>query len=347
MRVIFLFLLLASPLTGLEEVWKGEQAPGFSVKISRSSTPVSIDGLLQVVVEARYPQGYKLNKALLRSHLIDYPGYGAAPFSLASEESIMLSPGNEKITYLLDPDIPGHYALTFRDIMFEEEKTKESIRMLTGVFDVDVTMPSTLTMAEGTPFGLLPLTVDLPLQVDAGVRAQFFDNPSWISWVRLRGWQEFRRSLFPWKSVSALLILLGASFGVSVLLRRRQPVLTRETVRVRAQREAQQALEAIHSMALPQAGEYDQYYVLLTGVVRKYLETAYSLQAKTLTTEEFLLQVVSHPSLNASERELLKKFLESADKVKFAKYKPTGLECAYAETAAADLINQSFGFIHK
>lgn len=336
MRVLFLLAaLFAGSLSGLEVVWKGEIAPGIAVVVSRSADTVGVDHLLQVEVDVTYPEGYKVNKALLRSNLLDYPGYGITPFTLVSEETIVVKPRNEKITYLLDPDIPGKYALTFRDIVFDRGEEKGAVRLLSGVFDVEVTMPKEMAVGTGEPFGVLPLSVDLPIVANSSVREAFLDNPSWLAWVRLMGWREFRHSLFPWRGVVAAVVLamIGGVFFLFVWIRGRRQE-RKEPHRVTARSRALKDIDDIRARGLPQRGEYDQYYVLLTGVVRKYLEEAYLIRAETLTTEEFLVEAVRHPDLDESTRLLLENFLDRADKVKFARHQPTGLECADAERAA-------------
>jgi F0F1-type ATP synthase membrane subunit a len=70
-----------------------------------------------------------------------------------------------------------------------------------------------------------------------------------------------------------------------------------------------------------------QFFVELSGIVRWYIEQQTSIRAPELTTEEFLKEVAQNRRVrNAISDELanrLKLFLESADMVKFAKFKPT------------------------
>ncbi|MFO0949307.1 MAG: hypothetical protein U1D30_25915 [Planctomycetota bacterium] len=64
------------------------------------------------------------------------------------------------------------------------------------------------------------------------------------------------------------------------------------------------------------------FYVELTGIVRRYIERTEGIHAPEQTTEEFLREIGEHPSYIQGRRERLKNFLESADLVKFAGYKP-------------------------
>ena len=64
------------------------------------------------------------------------------------------------------------------------------------------------------------------------------------------------------------------------------------------------------------------FYVELTGVVRRYIERTTNVRAAEQTTEEFLRAISSGDTFPRDERQRLKSFLESADLVKFAAYKP-------------------------
>ena len=80
-------------------------------------------------------------------------------------------------------------------------------------------------------------------------------------------------------------------------------------------------LDRLLKKGLPGRGRYKDFYVELTMVVRRYVQRRYGIKAPHLTTEEFLREVAndaSRVSGLASNVLSLKKFLESADMVKFA-----------------------------
>ena len=76
-------------------------------------------------------------------------------------------------------------------------------------------------------------------------------------------------------------------------------------------------LDRLLKKGLPGRGRYKDFYVELTMVVRRYVQRKYGVKAPQLTTEEFLRdrRIVELSSSRIAE---LKKFLESADLVKFA-----------------------------
>ena len=74
-------------------------------------------------------------------------------------------------------------------------------------------------------------------------------------------------------------------------------------------------LDRLLKKGLPGRGRYKDFYVELTMVVRRYVQRKYGIKAPHLTTEEFLMEFREE---GRGKREELRKFLESADMVKFA-----------------------------
>jgi len=73
-------------------------------------------------------------------------------------------------------------------------------------------------------------------------------------------------------------------------------------------------LDRLLKKGLPGRGRYKDFYVELTMVVRRYVQRKYGIKAPHLTTEEFFEEI----GARGMKSEDLKKFLESADLVKFA-----------------------------
>jgi hypothetical protein len=68
--------------------------------------------------------------------------------------------------------------------------------------------------------------------------------------------------------------------------------------------------------------EVKEFYVGLTGIVRRYIERTSGIHAPEQTTEEFLRETVAHAAFSRDERQRLREFLEAADLVKFAAHRP-------------------------
>lgn len=65
-----------------------------------------------------------------------------------------------------------------------------------------------------------------------------------------------------------------------------------------------------------------QFYVELTGIVRRYIERTTGIRAPEQTTEEFLREISRAQTFGRDECSRLGDFLESADLVKFAAHQP-------------------------
>ncbi len=119
-------------------------------------------------------------------------------------------------------------------------------------------------------------------------------------------------------SVAALAAVAGLSFLWWLRQRRRktpgQAVLSPQE---QARRELQRLLD-------DRLAERDvkQFYVELTGVVRRYIERTTGIRAPEQTTEEFLREISHCDVFRDEESRRLRQFLESADLVKFAAYEP-------------------------
>ena len=84
-----------------------------------------------------------------------------------------------------------------------------------------------------------------------------------------------------------------------------------------------------------------EYYIHLTGIVRVFIEETTGIRAPEQTTEEFLRHIETEPSRNFTPqaRIRLARFLESADMVKFAKFRPGPDEAAASLESARDFVS--------
>ena len=95
-------------------------------------------------------------------------------------------------------------------------------------------------------------------------------------------------------------------------------------------------LDRLLKKGLPGRGRYKDFYVELTMVVRRYVQRKYGIKAPHLTTEEFLMEFREE---GRGKREELRKFLESADMVKFAGVEATPEMADEATDSARGYLN--------
>ena len=94
-------------------------------------------------------------------------------------------------------------------------------------------------------------------------------------------------------------------------------------------------LDRLLKKGLPGRGRYKDFYVELTMVVRRYVQRKYGIKAPHLTTEEFLREFKDE---RRETRDELRKFLESADMVKFAGVEATPEMADEATDSARDYL---------
>ncbi|MFC1712866.1 hypothetical protein ACFL6S_04305 [Candidatus Poribacteria bacterium] len=148
-----------------------------------------------------------------------------------------------------------------------------------------------------------------------------------------------------------ILVIIGAGLTTYILLRRREREVEEAPPRP-AHEIAYEQLQGIAEAELVQARETDRYYVLLSAVVRQYLENRFGLHAPEMTTEEFLQAAASEPvddsTLLQDHRTLLQDFLTESDLVKFARYGPDeeqmnsafGSAKRFVDETRADVVRQ-------
>ena len=132
------------------------------------------------------------------------------------------------------------------------------------------------------------------------------------------------RDLLPWL-ILGLLALLIIAFGIYYLIKRKrkEPVFQfRPRIKLKPHEIALKALEQLRTKKLWQQGAVKQYYTELTDVIRDYLEARFAIPAMERTTFEILRDLRDTAEADEGSMELLKKILELADMVKFAKWKP-------------------------
>ncbi len=98
---------------------------------------------------------------------------------------------------------------------------------------------------------------------------------------------------FPWRSVllsgAVLVALLGTGIALYYVLNRFRRAAAPPPRP--AHEVALEALAHLRAQRLPQAGQFEAYYVSLSAIVRTYLEDGLQVRAPEMTTEEFLVAV--------------------------------------------------------
>ncbi len=143
------------------------------------------------------------------------------------------------------------------------------------------------------------------------------------------------RSPFAW--IAAILAAIATiAFGIVAWIRRKtvEIVLPPHVVAIRD-------LDDLEKQGIPSdADAIDDWYVRLSGILRKYVEGRFALQAPRLTTEEFLQLARSSDKLGKDDVEIIRDILDKSDRVKFTEFIP-------AQSESISVLGETRRFIEK
>jgi hypothetical protein len=144
---------------------------------------------------------------------------------------------------------------------------------------------------------------------------------------------------FSWLWAStAILALLVAIVAVWKLRRKRETVEQQLSPQELAWLELEHLIE--RNLA---ESDVKEFYVELTGVVRRYIERSTGVHAPEQTTEEFLREIVENAVFASEDQRRLQSFLESADLVKFAAFEPAASDIEASFDRAKEFIQLQRG----
>ncbi len=142
-----------------------------------------------------------------------------------------------------------------------------------------------------------------------------------------------------WSWVMGLLAVLAIAEFVLWMKRRKQ---VDSEPQLSPQELAWLELEEIVERNLAEA-DVKEFYVELTGVVRRYIERSTGVHAPEQTTEEFLREILANAVFANDDQQCLKGFLESADLVKFAAFEPAATDVEASFNRAQEFIRLQRG----
>lgn len=308
-RTLLVWMLVASGIAGAEERIERHHERG-PVRVDLSVIPAEpvIGDLIELRLEVRAEAGVEIimpefGEALGRFEIVDF---------VPSRQQTEAGGGSlARQIYRLQSARSGRQTIPPLRVEFVDRRDgrrpapdgEDAYEILTDRISLDVAP----ILDEGAPLKLRPMHPDL------GPRRA----PSWPWWV--------------WAAGSLLVLAAVAPFARRgfIAAQRRQRQKSAYDV---ARGELDRLLEA----GRPTAETMDRFYVKLSLIVRSYLEDRFALRSPELTTQEFLAEMGRSPDLARSHQQLLQKFLEQADLVKFAGHRP-GSEVVSESIGAAEL----------
>lgn len=196
-------------------------------------------------------------------------------------------------TYLVEPFLDGAYEVPALGLTYWEEREGEDEKATLETDAIAVTV--TPLLAPGEP----------PSPRDIAGPVALRDPPPWGLYLLL---------------AALAAALAGAGYWYWF---RYTPPGPPPAPPVPPHQRALEALDAIRRARLVEQGRYKEYYIAVSGVLRRYMEEQFQLRAPERTTEEFLADLQDNAVLGLQEQLLLREFLRHCDLVKFARAEPT------------------------
>jgi hypothetical protein len=101
---------------------------------------------------------------------------------------------------------------------------------------------------------------------------------------------------------------------------------------------AESELKSLLAQGLPAGGHEKKFYILLSDIVKRILESGLGINAEEQTTSEIMESLSQVPDLSMEKLELIENSLGSCDIVKFAKYIPSKSEHEAAGEGALKIL---------
>ncbi len=140
-----------------------------------------------------------------------------------------------------------------------------------------------------------------------------------------------------WCWIGPSLLFVGLILGIGELLRRR----SQREASLPPEQWAMREFERIQALPLSTERDVERFHLLLSDVLRKYLELRFHFPAPEQTTVEFLEVMGRSPELTAGQQALLRDFMERCDLVKFARLHPTPEECQNLAVLARRFVKET------
>jgi hypothetical protein len=324
------------------EFWEGTASGGFKVTIETKESSVSLNDVVTINLTLNYPTDYHPNLNMIKANLLVNEGFETPPFKLLNETiSPPKSKGEtleQKMTYVLDPQIPGTHFLTFYNITFQpnEAAKNKPVDIISNVMTIQVHKAPSLTSLDEVPAPLMRLNLNPPVTLSEQNRLQYLDNSDRKEQERLRNVAIIQSKMIPWDKLSGVMAFILLIIVMQYVKKQKPLALF---FKKDPQQIALKALDHLKTQDLPSQDRYDEFYSCLTEIVRHFIEDRYRIKATTQTTQEFLNNSLA--AFDSPSQELLSNFLQSSDRVKFSRYAPTFEECQTAEETAQQFISGS------
>ncbi len=257
-----------------------------SFRVALSREEVTIADHVTMLLEARAEEGYRVELPRFGDKLHEFGivDYRSPPPELSDDGMIVT-----RRHYELEPFLSGDYRIPPMTVSFWEEGDTLLHTLESDTVTVHVK-------------SILP-------EDHAGLEIRDIAGP--VS--------------FPSNPYRVILIAGGivAAAAIAFLLWRRRREKIRPVPKLPPHELAFMRLEQLLSSELLEEKRYREFTALVSDILRHYIEDRFRLRAPERTTEEFLREAKTGLPVDQGRKEILKKFLNHCDLVKFAALTPS------------------------
>jgi hypothetical protein len=274
------------------------------VRIDRAELTIPEELTLTVAVESEI--GVEVSLPELGETM---GAFGVAGFSEAEPVSDDLIIRRER-TYTLESFAPGAQSVPAIAVAFADRREKAD-GSHTVYADEVTTEPIAVTVRPGLADVKGPVAVPMP------------------------GWQK----LLTW-----VIGAIAAMVGIALLARwwrrrrRRAEEQLPKALRIVAHEWALAELDMLAAEDLIGRGLFQEFYYRINGLLRRYIELRYGLMAGEQTSEEFIRALQDAAFLEENHKQVLRRFVEACDPVKYARHRPEPDEIDWVQTSARDFV---------
>jgi hypothetical protein len=281
--------------------------PGVALHIEATPQTGTVGDPIRILVDITMPKGYQVKPPSLDNSMGDFTILDFKPGSTEIEKTTGQLHHRMQITTAVYKT--GKF--TFPSLQIQL-KTNESKEIKIAGTPIDIEIRSILTDKN-------PNLKDLKKQADIP------EPIRWFLWI-------------------GLILAAAVIIFLILFLRKRKRQISVETIPVLLQDSlalAEEDLRKLIAAGLPTTGMEKQFYIRLSEIIKRILETGYQIPAIEQTTDEIMDALHSQSSLNTGDATLIAAFLISCDVVKFAKYIPSKSEQETAVQNALQILEQA------
>ncbi len=178
-----------------------------------------------------------------------------------------------------------------------------------AAFDLKAKIPELEVMVSNEKYKSLPVNLTIKENL-----------PKDVSKIQPRNDADWWVAPFPWRSLFLILLVLASFIGILayLLFRKRKDGEDESTSRPYWQI-CNERLYKLRNSALPELGEFHQFYYLLTEILRFCIEKRFKVDALEMTNSEFIMWLNKTDLLDEKLKMKLCELVERSGPIKYAR----------------------------